>query len=156
MRKMRLVMLILIISLTGMQKTFSQAGPNCPKENKQGCIYTIPDLSDTQKTEIEKLKVAHMKNMQNLQNQIGEKEAKLKTLETSDNPDMKAINGLVEEIGSIKTDILKERVNHRLNVRKLLTEEQKVYFDAHYMKRDGCMKKGDGYGHGHNCPNGRQ
>ncbi len=90
----------------------------------------IPDLTEQQKEQIEELNIANMKTMLPLQNELHEKEAQLHTLSTSDNPSMNKINGLIDEIGTIKTKMMKQREDHRQKVRKLLNEKQRLFLDT--------------------------
>ncbi len=92
------------------------------------------NLTEDQKTEIENLKIPHRKEMLNLNTQLMEKRAKLNTLLIADNPDMKAINSVIEDMGKTRTAIQKGRISHRMKVRSLLNDEQKVIFDANMLK----------------------
>ena len=97
------------------------------------------DLSDEQKTQIDKLRLDIQKKILPLKNELDEKKAKMKTLNTAENVDMKAINALIDDIGKLKTQMTKEKASHRQEVRKILTEEQRIKFDL----RQGTK------GHGH-------
>jgi Spy/CpxP family protein refolding chaperone len=107
-------------------------------------MVQVLDLTDEQKTKIEALQVPHMKKMQAYRNQLGEKKAQERTLVTSEKPDSKKINALIEEIGKIQTDMKKAQVAHRLEIRALLTDIQQIKFDSmgqrmgNRTKRDGC------------------
>jgi hypothetical protein len=45
------------------------------------------------------------------------------------------INGLIDEMAVIKTKMAKERAANHQEVRKLLTEEQRIKFDSHVGKQ---------------------
>jgi Spy/CpxP family protein refolding chaperone len=79
--------------------------------------------------------------MLKFRNQMGEKSAQLQTLRTAEKADMNAINKTIDEIGLIKTQMMKERENHLQQVRGVLTDSQRTQFDT----RRGAGKKG-GYG----------
>ncbi|KPK62775.1 hypothetical protein AMJ83_09845 [candidate division WOR_3 bacterium SM23_42] len=91
----------------------------------------IPDLTEAQKEQMKELRVEHMKALQPLRNQMGEKKARLRTLSTSDKVNMTEINRVIDDIGKMQTQMMKLRAQHRQDVRKLLTDEQRVIFDAH-------------------------
>ena len=91
----------------------------------------LPDLTEKQKEQVKQLRTKHMKAMLPLKNQLMEKKARLHTLSTGEKVDMKEINDMIEEIGAIKTKIMKEQAAHRQEVRKLLTAEQRLMFDTH-------------------------
>lgn len=91
----------------------------------------IPDLTEKQEAQIRELRTAYMKATLPLKNQLMEKEARLHTLSTAEKVNMKEINNIIEEIGTLKTAIMKKQAAHHQEVRTLLTEEQRLFFDAH-------------------------
>jgi Spy/CpxP family protein refolding chaperone len=109
-------------------------GGNCDKLN----------LTAEQKTQIEKLKTAHMKEMIGLKNQLQEKKAHLHTVSTVDKVDMVEVNKTIDEIGALKTEMMKKKEAHKQEVRKLLTEEQRLKFDMQH----GCCGGDDDHGKG--------
>lgn len=92
--------------------------------------YNIPDLTDEQKKRIEDLQLAHMKEVNKTKAQLSEKQAHLRTLQLADKTDNAAINKTIDEITALKNDLMKKHEAHRQAVRSLLTEKQKVVFDA--------------------------
>lgn len=100
----------------------------------------IPDLTEEQKNKIEDLKIKHMAKCNEYKNQMMEKRARLHSLTSGDNVDMEKAEQVSAEIANLKEKMLKERINHRNEIRNLLTEEQKVYFDSH---RTGHRKMGN-------------
>ncbi len=107
----------------------------------------IPDLTADQKNEITSLRTAHLKKMQNYRNRLAEKRVKLQTLRTAENVDMKAVNRTIDEMSKIRTDMQKDREQHFQNVRKILTADQRVYFDN--------TRSGRAYGAGYGRCGGR-
>ena len=105
----------------------------------QNCFSNIPDLTEEQEAQIEEKRVPHMKEMQEYYNKLNEKRAKLRTLQAKDNPDMDKINSVIEEMGEIRIEKHKARAKHYQEVRSLLNDEQKVYFDKHRMKMQRGM-----------------
>jgi Spy/CpxP family protein refolding chaperone len=100
-----------------------------PMHQGRGGSPAIPDLTDEQKAQLEKLQIEHMKNVQPLHNQLAEKQAQLHTLSTAEQVDMSKINGLIDEIGKIRTEMMKERERHHQAIRKMLTEKQRLFID---------------------------
>jgi Spy/CpxP family protein refolding chaperone len=94
----------------------------------------IPNLTDQQQEQIQGLRVDHMKEMTDFRNQLNEKRARLRTLETKDDPNMETINQVIEEMGAIRINMQKNTATHRQEVRKLLSEEQKAYYDSRMMR----------------------
>jgi len=113
-----------------------------------GMMNRIPDLTDAQREQIKKLRTAMLKEIMPLQNKLGEKRARLRTLSTADKPDMTAINKLIDEMAGLRAEILKKRMKFVQDVRALLTDEQRVFFDQHAGKGKGRMhgKPHPGYG----------
>lgn len=101
------------------------------------------DLSDEQKEKIEEIKLALSKESIQRQNKLREMEAQLTTSLTQDNVDKSKLNNLIDEIGKLKTESRKDRVEVQLKIRDLLTEKQKIIFDQHKSKRSG--KRGHKY-----------
>lgn len=144
-------LLVALVMLSVNPEAFAQKG--CHQKSGQGnpghkgaCIHAeLPDLSEEQQVKIKELKTAHMKAMLEHKNELNEKNARLKTLQTAENVEMNKINKVIEEIGSIKTEMAKKKAAHHQEIRKLLTEEQRVHFDAKTMKggmscqRENCV-----------------
>jgi Spy/CpxP family protein refolding chaperone len=147
----------------GSNQIMSQKGRNMECSQKgHGSQCNIPDLTEAQQKKIDELKLVHQKNMLQYKNELAEKDAHLQTLRTADKADMNAINKTIDEIGAIKVQMMKEKENHRQQVRAQLTDEQKVQFDISQGKgcRGGCGNcgmgkgmhggKGSGFGQGNN------
>ena len=118
---------------------------------QQECTQIIPDLTEEQKAQVQELRVDQMKQMTTFRNQLMEKRARLRTLETQDNTDMNAINSVIEEMGDIRTNMHKAQAEHRQEVREILTDEQRAFYDNRMMHRRGKFsgRRGGAYpGHG--------
>jgi Spy/CpxP family protein refolding chaperone len=137
MKNVRLVLVAVIILLaqTGimMAQRDMVGNPEIGNHQRKGMDkhMFIPGLTDDQAAKIKDLHLNLLKEIQPLQNQLGELKAKQKSLISVDKADMKAIDGNIEEISKLQTQIMKATVHHRLQVRSLLNDEQKLYFDAH-------------------------
>ena len=68
----------------------------------------------------------------------------LATLMTQDNPDQNAIDKTIHEILELKKEKLQKKYMFKVNMRKMLTPEQRVLFDKQLFK-----KALNGKGHGH-------
>ncbi len=130
------LMALLFVSIS----TFAQRGPrgdrNFDNRNGRGLIEKL-DLTEDQQSKIEKLRVGHFKATQDLRDQLNEKEVKLKSLMNDDDVDNKGIEKLVNEISDIKKSLMLARVNHQIEVRALLNDEQKAKFDMMAHNRGG-------------------
>lgn len=151
MKKLRmrtLVSLIASVLLLNSANLFAQKGRNLQdRPSGPGYYCPVSDLNETQQKKIDELRTNHQKNMLKFRNQMGEKSAQLQTLRTAEKADMNAINKTIDEIGSIKTQMMKERENHLQQVRGVLTDSQRTQFDT----RRGAGKKGGCGNYGMGC-----
>jgi Spy/CpxP family protein refolding chaperone len=137
-----------------MQKKGMGMRKNAPDMHQQ-CMNMIPDLTEEQESKIEDLRLSHMKEMMQSRNQLNEKRAERRSLQTQDNPDMEAIYSVIEEMGKIRTGMNKDRAKHHQEIRSLLNEEQKIFFDNHMMMKRGRMHHNGRSMRGRGCPGGR-
>lgn len=162
-QKMKKVTLLVAVAIMIIgTSTYAQRGRNFDNKgqgfNKAEMCERIPDLTDDQKTKIEALRLEQMKEMTTHRNQMDELKAKKRTLMTSDNADMKEINSVIDQMTSLQNKRMKASAKHRQEVRSLLTEEQKVYFDTMPRHRRGHgkgMKQGRGNMQGSGCGRGQ-
>lgn len=127
----KLIMLLVAASIALTGSAFAQHPREYPNEMATQHILMIPDLTEKQEAQIRELRTAYMKATLPLKNQLIEKEVRLNTLSTGEKANMKEINNIIEEIGTLKTAIMKKQAAHRQEIRTLLTEEQRLVFDAH-------------------------
>ena len=92
-------------------------------------LLGIPDLTADQLKQIEKLRLEHQKDVLPIRTKLQTKRLELRTLILEDK-DQKEIEKKVEELGSIRTEMMKKHITHHLAIRNLLTDDQKVFFDA--------------------------
>lgn len=134
-----IIVLIFIIMLVFGVNSIVLSQNSVSSETKENIIHNhfmgIKNLTNEQMNSIDKLKLSHRKEMLTARNILNEKQAHLKTLSTSDKVDMNSINSTIEEIGALKTDMMKKREAYKQEIRKLLTEEQRVTFDVNFYKR---------------------
>lgn len=90
----------------------------------------LPNLTDTQKKQMEELRTKHLAAVTPLRNQLMEKKAHLQTLLTTATVDNKEIDKTINDIAALETSKLKEAVNHDQQIRAILTPEQRVIFDS--------------------------
>ena len=88
------------------------------------------DLSEEQKDQIKEIHLAHMKDVQANRDEVKINRANINAQLHNDDPDMKEIVKLVEVNGKLLTQIQVKSIEEKINVRLLLTDEQKIIFDA--------------------------
>ena len=87
-------------------------------------------LDDSQREAIQKIQSERLKESTQTRNQLNEKYAKLEALQTSDKPDMNEINKMIDEISGLQAKEMKAQAESRQKIRGLLTEEQRILYDA--------------------------
>ena len=92
--------------------------------------FSLPDLTDDQKSQMKELRFQMQKTILPLQNRIGEYDAKMKTLTTAEQADMKAINKVIDSKTDVLAKMMKLKAENHQKVRAILTEEQRVIFDT--------------------------
>jgi len=125
---------------------------------KQGFCRNLPGITQEQLDKIDALHVEKLKENQQLRNQLNEKRARLRTLSTADQPDSKAIDVTIDEMAALRAAIQKNNMAKTQEIRKLLTDEQRVIFDAREPGKRGRGMMGEagqgrrGPGFRGNCP----
>ncbi len=152
MRKMNVILVLLIaiaiavVSVGNAQpmRKFHERG-----HQKSGpMMFKMLDLSEEQVAQMTDLRVEHQKKMLPIQTEIQQRVGELKLLQTEDRPNLKKIDGKIEEIADLRAELQKERVRHHLKIRDLLTDEQKKMFDSKILTRPGGRKGCDQMRHG--------
>ncbi len=151
---------ILFFALVFSLNTFAQRGYGQGNGQGYGNDYTndyrndqgyfcnnLPDLTDEQQTKITEFRTKHLKQMQDDRNQLALKRASLQVMRTAESVDMSAINKIIDEMGVIQTRKHKNREQHFQDVRNLLTDNQKIYFDS-FNRGNGNRGFGQGRGSG--------
>ncbi len=132
MKNFSKILTIMLVSMMFLSaNTFAQPGKgDCKGHKGKGIENAIPDLTDQQKSDIQKIRIKYDKKVLPITNELRESRAHLKTLQTAENPDKAAIDKQIEKIGKLRTDMIKLREEQRQEVRALLTDDQKVVFDT--------------------------
>lgn len=141
MKKVKQISLVMLLSIfVFAASTVKAQAPKAEQVNRgDGIENFITDLTDQQKTEVEKLRVAHMKEAQQIKNQMDIKRAELKALQTVENPDMDAINKKIEEKAALRTELEKKGAEHKQAVRNILTNDQRVIYDQKMARHGNGM-----------------
>lgn len=92
-------------------------------------LFTQFDLTDEQQQKIKDIMLETHQQIMPLRNQVREAAAHLRTL-TSGKADMSAVNQQIDQISQLRTQIMKKRMATHQDIRNLLTEEQRAWFDA--------------------------
>ena len=113
----------------GMQGKGGMKGkPGNRPEMKQGGMM---NFTAEQQEQLKTLRVEQMKSMTQFRNKLGEFNAKMKTITSSDDVNLKDVDKLLDEMGKVKLEMAKDKLSHQMSVRAMLTDEQKVMMDMH-------------------------
>ena len=148
MKTKLIVSAIFMVMIIAAHPVFSQDGSGCHKHKTEagkekaheGCM--LPGLTSEQTKQIEQLRIKHHKEILPLQNSIGEKQARLRSLETAEKADINAINKTIDEITALRAEMMKKGAAHRQEVRKILNDEQRLMFDTRQGQQCQKGKKG--------------
>ena len=133
---------MLAVALSGSAQQ-RQGSPQQKKQMKSENREMLPDLTDAQKDKMKAIHIQGMKATQTFKNQLMEKKAHLNTLSSADKADMKAINKQIDEIATLQASMQKVRAQNKQEVRSILTDDQRVIFDA---RRGGSSHRKGGQG----------
>lgn len=112
------------------------------REHRREKGMAMLNLTDAQKEEVKLLRIAHEKAVKSDQQTLKLKTVELSNLVANDDPNQKDINRLTDEIGGLQTALLKAQIAHRIEVRALLDDEQKLKFDKMKIRRGPGGKRG--------------
>lgn len=112
----------------------------------------LQDLTSEQRTAIREITLKHQKEMIPLRAEMETKNLELQELVRAD-AGKDAIFAKLDEIGALRTEMMKKRMAMRLEIRAQLTDEQKEMMDAKHMMMGhkgagGGCGLGDGLGRG--------
>lgn len=103
-------------------------------------------LTEDQRAEMEGMHLALAKELSVKKAELKVRKARLKVLVTDDSPDASAMNKLIDEIGDIKKDMMRAKYSYKVELRKILTPEQRTGFDKHILSYGHGGHKGHGKG----------
>ena len=99
------------------------------------------DLTTDQQNLLDKLKLDFKKKKLPLMTQMKQARVDLALLITTDKPNQKAIDKKINDIVDLKSQKMQLKAKHKIAVRKLLNEEQRVKFDLKMLKKAFHGKK---------------
>jgi len=125
----------------GSVSILTQAEPNdadhkkdrkeCKKGHEQ--YSKIPDLTQEQKTQIKAIKDEFKTENHTTISELKDKKQELRQLTSTESVNIEAVDSMIDEIGTLKTSIMKSKTNMDIEVRSLLTEEQREHFDSRHL-----------------------
>lgn len=109
----------------------------------------IPNLTEEQEAQLKGLHLEMEKSSLPIQNQIAEKEARLKTITTASEINLKDAGRVIQEISDLKTQLMTLRVENLVKMKEILTDEQEMALNHQLLKRPEKPQGGKpGFGRG--------
>ena len=130
MKKIIVFNLIVLFLATAFMSTLMAQPIDKRGMHKAGRLQDRLNLTDEQKAKMADLRLAHQKKMLPFRSELQSKRMEIQLLKTTDAPDEKKIEKAVDEMGKIRTEMHKARIQHQLEVRKMLTPEQQKIYDS--------------------------
>jgi Spy/CpxP family protein refolding chaperone len=106
----------------------------------------IPGLTDHQRGQITDLQDDFWKDMQKKREVLREKRQALNQLRAEKDVKLKKVNQAIDEVNILEADLAKRQTQYRDDVRRLLNEEQKAFFDG--QAPQGAAARGNRPGRG--------
>jgi len=127
----------------------AKAGGKCEQtcvkanQNYSGqCANNIPDLTPEQEKKIEDLKLKLRKELLPLDLKLDEAKAHLRLLEAADAVESMEVDAVIDQITTLQNQKMKLKARHKQDVRKLLNENQRIYYDTKYCSANKRINKG--------------
>jgi Spy/CpxP family protein refolding chaperone len=113
-------------------------------------------LNEEQQTQIKNLRLGLTEKNLPLRNDLRVMRATMQGLRTGDNQSLKDISNLIDDMSGVQVQIRKNAAEHRLAVRALLTDDQKIMFDARQGRKMNKGNKGNKGNHGNSKRGGNR
>lgn len=94
------------------------------------------DLTEDQQNSLKELQTGHYTTMKPLRAKLSELRARERTLLVQEEVDLKAVNELIDEQTTLMNQMKKLRVEHRLSVQEILTDEQIMKLEQRMENRE--------------------
>ena len=119
--------------------SFAQEGEAHAKHEKKGkrqsMLADIPDLTEEQKAQMIEIRKGGRLSMKGQREKIGSVREKLGALKSAENPDMKSINSLIDEMHKLEAEMDKAKTASHLKALSILTPEQRRVFNEKMKKK---------------------
>ena len=94
--------------------------------NGEGGRMAALNLSQSQKDRIAQVRESHQKEMIQSRADLELAQLEFRKLMRADNPNKRELNAQIDRMASIRADMMKSRVDQRLQVRDILTPDQRA------------------------------
>lgn len=128
MKKITFMMALILIGTMSFAQRAPRAERGEERPNKERSHERMADhldLTDEQQQQMKDLRLAHLKKTSETQSQMKIKKAELEAAIKSE----KSVDQLIDEIGKLENKLLEARIKHRIDMRNVLDDDQKIVFD---------------------------
>jgi Spy/CpxP family protein refolding chaperone len=139
---MTLTLMFMVINVTNAQQGQRNANRHGQRNGQGYGVEQGLGLTDEQQTEMKSLRLKLQQETLPLRNKLGENSARLRTLSSAETADLKAINKLIDGNSQLTGNMAKLRAVSHQEVRKLLTNEQRIIFDSRGFDRGDRRTQG--------------
>lgn len=146
MRKSTLSVVAGLMVVFAAATSYGYRGGHGPEAAGHPKAEIIQNLSQEQREAIREITLQHQKEMISLRAEMETKNLELRELVRAGAGE-DAIFAKIDEIGALRTEMMKKRMAMQLEIRAQLTDEQKEMFDQEHMMM-GYMGAGGGRGPG--------
>lgn len=101
-----------------------------PAKQQAGNYPVIDNLSPDQQAKIVEIRTARQETREQYRTQMDELRTRKRSLQTQANPDMNAINQVIDQMTALRGEMMKNSNEHHQQIRSILTEEQRAQFDS--------------------------
>ena len=134
MKRNILITLSLVMLMLANSVAYGQRGRGIREERpqpqqRQVCL-ALENLTPQQEEQIRQLRTAQLEKRLQFRNQMDELRVRKRSLQTQANPDMNAIDRVIDQMADLRTTMMKDAAAHHQQIRSLLTDEQRIIFDS--------------------------
>ena len=95
----------------------------------------IPNLTEEQEAQLKALHLDMEKATLPIHNQIAEKEARLNTITTADEINLKDAGRVIQEISDLRTKLMTLKVENLVKMKEVLTDEQELALNHQLLRK---------------------
>jgi len=116
-----------------------------PRPERGERMTELLDLTDAQEQQIDKIRLEHLKKMESSRSELQKLRSEYRLLLVADSYDKNKVKQKLAEIGAVQEKRELEKADHFAEIRKILTDEQKVKFDQ-FILSHGPGERGKHFG----------
>lgn len=112
-------------------------GPAARGHGEQACLACIPDMTAELLEAIQNMREEHREEMEGIHEKLFEAKTAFHELLREPEPDLSAVRRAKERLDDLGIEMLIVHLEMRREIRGMLTDEQRVFFDEIHMHHSG-------------------